>query len=999
MDFNNSSYKECSSKNLDDDVKLPSCTVRTMASKAITIDNINPNILKLEYAVRGPLVIRAAEIEKELEKGAQKPFKRVIKANIGDAHAMGQTPITFIRQVISCVTSPELIEKGDYPEDVKQRAREILGACGGNSVGSYTSSHGIEYIRRHVAEYIERRDGYPANWEDICLSSGASTAIKNCLQLLCNNIGGKPSGVMIPIPQYPLYSASLAEYGLEQVGYYLDEDHQWGLDIEELERALADASKNCNVRALVVINPGNPTGQVLTRDNIESIIKFAHKHKLFLFADEVYQDNVYAEGSKFFSFKKVLREIGSPFDDIELASFMTVSKGYMGECGLRGGWMELVNLDPHVQAHLYKCISAMLCPSTLGQTAVDCVARPPLPGEPSYELWIREKTAVLDSLNKRAKMIVDTFNQMEGFKCNIVQGAMYAFPRFELPPKAIKAAAAEGKTPDTFYAFRLLEETGICVVPGSGFGQRPGTYHFRTTILPQPELLKEMLDIFQAFHKKFTAEANIFGMCVLSHDVIECEPNITLPDQGYEIKTWAWCGKGALISCFARTALEHTVIMKLEKSLTVDTINQNLLNIEYAVRGPIVQRAIQIERELEKGVPKPFDRVIRANIGDCHALGQKPITFIRQVLALASCPQLMSSPHVPQDVKERVQEILDDCTKGSVGSYSPSNGLRIVRSRVAQYISARDGIPAFPEDIWLGSGASDVIKAVLTMFIENVDGKPPAIMIPIPQYPLFSGTLSELGLRRANYYLDEENGWALQVDELERSWREASVESRVRAIVVINPGNPTGQVLTRSNIEEIVKFAYEHNLFIMADEVYQENIVCKPFYSFKKVMHEMGPPYSNMELASFVTCSKGWAAECGLRSGYVELVNLQPEVQRAYNTARAVMQCPTVLGQCILDCVMKPPSPGEPSYELFKKELSDVHQTLTERTNTAYETFNSIPGYFCNPIDGSMFAYPRISMPESAQLAAREVNMSPDEFYCLRLLEETGKPYFLLTYL
>ncbi|XP_052741746.1 alanine aminotransferase 1 [Bicyclus anynana] len=480
-------------------------SVRKM-SKALTIDNINPNILKLEYAVRGPLVIRATEIMKELEKGAQKPFKKVIRANIGDAHAMGQKPITFIRQVLACVSLPELIDKGDFPEDVKQRARDLLDACGGGSVGSYSASHGIELIRRHVAEYIARRDGHPCDWNNVCLSSGASTSIKSVLQLFCNDLGGKTSGVMVPIPQYPLYSASLAEYGLQLVSYYLDEASNWGLSVDELERARGAALTAANVRALVVINPGNPTGQVLTRDNIESIIKFAHKHGLFLFADEVYQDNVYAQGSKFYSFKKVMTEMGAPYDELELASFMSVSKGYMGECGLRGGWVELVNVAPDVQANLYKCISAMLCPSVLGQAAVDCVAKPPAPGEPSHALWLREKTAVLDSLKQRAQMIADTFNQMEGFQCNIVQGAMYAFPKITLPPKAIEAANKEGKLPDVFYASRLLEETGISIVPGSGFGQYPGTYHFRTTILPQEPLLREMLDSFKTFHANFSKE-------------------------------------------------------------------------------------------------------------------------------------------------------------------------------------------------------------------------------------------------------------------------------------------------------------------------------------------------------------------------------------------------------------------------------------------------------------------------------------------------------------
>ncbi|CAH0584576.1 unnamed protein product [Chrysodeixis includens] len=430
--------------------------------------------------------------------------------------------------------------------------------------------------------------------------------------------------------------------------------------------------------------------------------------------------------------------------------------------------------------------------------------------------------------------------------------------------------------------------------------------------------------------------------------------------------------------------------MKLEASLTAENINQKLLSVEYAVRGPILQRAQAIERELEKGVPKPFTRVVRANIGDCHALGQKPFTFIRQVLALAACPELAAAAAVPEDVKQRVQEIRDDCIQGSVGAYSPSAGLSLVRTRVAQFLEARDGVPASADDVHLGSGASDVIKAVLTMFAEQVDGKPSAVMIPVPQYPLFSGTLSELGLVRADYQLAEEQAWALQPHELERAYLQASEAARVRAIVVINPGNPTGQVLTRENIEEVIKFAYRRDLFILADEVYQENIVSKPFHSFKKVMHEMGAPYSGMELASFVTCSKGWAAECGLRAGFVELLRLQPRVAAAFRSARAVMQCPTVLGQCALDCAMKRPVPGEPSYPQFAAELAAVRRVLADRTATAYHTFNTIPGYFCNPIDGSMFAYPRVEIPERAQAAARELGLSPDEFYCLRLLEETG---------
>jgi alanine transaminase len=481
---------------------LINCRKMTGAANLV-IDNMNPCIKRMEYAVRGPLVIRATEIEKEIAAGVKKPFPNVIKANIGDAHAMGNKPITFIRQVLALITHPPLLDSDEFPEDVKQRARDILEGCKGSSVGSYSDSAGIEIIRRHVADYIADRDGYPASWENIMLCAGASEGIRACLKLMTNPGEGRRPGVMIPIPQYPLYSASLAEYNMEQVGYYLDEERGWALDPAELDRSITEARKHCDVRALVIINPGNPTGQVLTKQNIIDIVKFAHKEKLFLFADEVYQHNVYAEGSAFHSFKKVTNEMGAPYNEIEMASFMTCSKGYMGECGIRGGYAEVLNLDPAVKTMFLKSISAKLCPTVIGQACMDAVVHPPTPSDPSYESWNKEVQGTLASLKRRAELVAKTLNSIDGIQCNTVQGAMYAFPQVTLPAKAIAAAAEAGQAPDVFYAFNLLEATGICVVPGSGFGQRPGTFHFRTTILPQEDVTVDMLGRLREFHTNF----------------------------------------------------------------------------------------------------------------------------------------------------------------------------------------------------------------------------------------------------------------------------------------------------------------------------------------------------------------------------------------------------------------------------------------------------------------------------------------------------------------
>ncbi|RCN41944.1 aminotransferase, class I/II [Ancylostoma caninum] len=479
---------------------------RMASNKVLTTENINPQVITMQYAVRGPIVIRAVEIEKELAKGANKPFKNVIKANIGDAHAMGQKPITFIRQVLACVSNPSLMETGKFPSDVIEHSKTLLGGCGGHSAGAYSQSTGIDVIRKHISEYISKRDGFPCDMENVILSGGASESIRNVLKLFIRRDGSKKVGVMIPIPQYPLYSASTEEFGLGQVGYYLHEEKNWSLEENELERAYQESLKKFDTRVLCVINPGNPTGQVLSRQNIETIIKFAHKHHLFLMADEVYQDNIYAEGSKFHSFKKVINEMGDPYNKMELASFHSVSKGYMGECGMRGGYVEFFNLDPQVYVLFKKMISAKLCSTILGQVVMDCVVNPPKPGEPSYDLWLKEKTAVLDSLKQRATLVKEAYGSIEGIRCNEVQGAMYAFPQIELPQKAIDKARSLGQEPDFFYAMQLLESTGVCIVPGSGFGQKQGTYHFRTTILPQPELMKDMLTRFKSFHTKFLQE-------------------------------------------------------------------------------------------------------------------------------------------------------------------------------------------------------------------------------------------------------------------------------------------------------------------------------------------------------------------------------------------------------------------------------------------------------------------------------------------------------------
>uniref|UniRef100_A0A674NAQ0 alanine transaminase n=1 Tax=Takifugu rubripes TaxID=31033 RepID=A0A674NAQ0_TAKRU len=484
-----------------------------LRGKSLTMATLNPQVKAVEYAVRGPIVMKAGDLEREMQQGVKQPFAEVIRANIGDAHAMGQQPITFLRQVVALCCFPELMHSPAFPEDAKQRARRVLQDCGGHSVGSYSASQGVDCIRRDVADYITRRDrGVPSDWSDVYLTTGASDGIMSILKLLVSGQGPSRTGVMIPIPQYPLYSAAISELEAVQVNYYLDEANCWALDTEELQRAHRAAKQHCQPRVLCIINPGNPTG----RSGAEygpAGPGSPHVHEQRpqppprLLSPQVYQDNVYSADCRFHSFKKVLFEMGPEyFNSVELVSFHSTSKGYTGECGFRGGYMEVLNMDPQVKAQLVKLLSVRLCPPVSGQAAMDVIVNPPREHEPSYAQFTKEKNTVLDSLAHKARLTEQILNSVPGIKCNPVQGAMYAFPQIYIPPAAVEEAESLSLAPDMFYCLKLLEETGICVVPGSGFGQRQGTYHFRMTILPSPDKLQILLQKLKEFHLHFLEE-------------------------------------------------------------------------------------------------------------------------------------------------------------------------------------------------------------------------------------------------------------------------------------------------------------------------------------------------------------------------------------------------------------------------------------------------------------------------------------------------------------
>jgi alanine transaminase len=131
------------------------------------------------------------------------------------------------------------------------------------------------------------------------------------------------------------------------------------------------------------------------------------------------------------------------------------------------------------------------------------MVNPPKPGSPSYETYNKEYNSIYEGLKKRANALYEAFGKMTGVQCQDPQGAMYLFPTITLPEKAVKAAEEAGKKPDEFYCLRMLDATGICVVPGSGFGQKEGTWHFRTTFLPPGT---EWVGRMTKFHEDFLKE-------------------------------------------------------------------------------------------------------------------------------------------------------------------------------------------------------------------------------------------------------------------------------------------------------------------------------------------------------------------------------------------------------------------------------------------------------------------------------------------------------------
>ena len=215
----------------------PSWQQRLLSTAApLSLANINPNVLAAQYAVRGELVLKALGHAEALARGEPRPFKQLLYCNIGNPQDLQQPPITFFRQVLALTNWGELLSNPAhaphvaalFPPDAIARARAYAAHVHGG-LGAYSHSQGIPFVREEVAAFLRERDGgVHANASDLYLTDGASPAARLLMSLL---IRGPNDGVMVPVPQYPLYAATISLAAGSQVNYFLDEEKSWSLEV------------------------------------------------------------------------------------------------------------------------------------------------------------------------------------------------------------------------------------------------------------------------------------------------------------------------------------------------------------------------------------------------------------------------------------------------------------------------------------------------------------------------------------------------------------------------------------------------------------------------------------------------------------------------------------------------------------------------------------------------------------------------------------------------
>jgi alanine-synthesizing transaminase len=334
---------------------------------------------------------------------------------------------------------------------------------------TYGPSAGIPPAREAVAaEYT--RTGFPVTADRVFITAGTSEGIELTLSAVCDS----GSEVLVPMPTYPLYTAVLAKLDANAKYYRLDPSRNWMPDLEHLKSLVSPAT-----RALVVIDPNNPTGAVYPTETRRALLDFADAHGLLFLADEVYGD---------LGFEGAVPPYGLLDPDAAIVSFSSLSKAYLAP-GWRTGWMAIgrsPRLDDVVAA-VKKLADGRLCSTVPMQYAV----APALTGDRSHQPSFRRE------LKARAQLTVDRLRAMPGVSCVAPTAAFYAMPRVALPP---------GRT-DEDYVKALLHATGVLCVYGSGFGLPADQGFLRIVFLAPLDELGEIYDLMADFTAQYLHNA------------------------------------------------------------------------------------------------------------------------------------------------------------------------------------------------------------------------------------------------------------------------------------------------------------------------------------------------------------------------------------------------------------------------------------------------------------------------------------------------------------
>lgn len=385
-------------------------------------------LANVAYDIRGPVLAKARQMEEEGHK--------IIKLNIGNVAAFGLEP----------------------PDEIVQ---DMIRNLPSQVAAGYTDSKGLFAPRRAIVHYTQEKKIANVTVDDVYLGNGASELIAMSLNALLDN----GDELLIPAPDYPLWTAVTGLSGGTPVHYMCDEQSGWMPDIADIRRKITP-----NTRGIVVINPNNPTGTLYPESVLLEIIEVARQHQLIVFVDEIYDKTLY-DGN-------VHTSMASLADDVLFVTFNGLSKNYRS-CGYRAGWMVVSGEKRHAKDYiegLNMLASLRLCANTPGQLAIQTA----LGGYQS----INDLVSPTGRLGKQRDLAYNLLTQIPGVTCVKPKAALYMFPR--LDPKVYPIED------DQQFAYDLLSEEKVLIVQGTGFNWTQPD-HFRLVFLPNSDDLTEAI--------------------------------------------------------------------------------------------------------------------------------------------------------------------------------------------------------------------------------------------------------------------------------------------------------------------------------------------------------------------------------------------------------------------------------------------------------------------------------------------------------------------------